>query len=111
MSHNQEILLEFECDDVQDEDLLDQSADSEEEPMEQEVVVLNEVQPVDPGHMLACSDRGIFTEVGLTNSRQVAAANAPTQEDPGVPAPLNAGILSLSKTLPWIPTRRGRTWD
>ena len=68
MSHNQEILREFECDDVQGEDLLDQSANSEEEPMEQEVVVLKEVQPADPGHMLACSDRGILTEVDLTNS-------------------------------------------
>ena len=50
MSHNQDILLEFECDDVQGEDLLDQSADSEEEPMEHEVVVLKEVQPVGSGH-------------------------------------------------------------
>ena len=111
MSHNQEILLEYECDDVQGEDLLDQSANSEEEPMEQEVVMLKEVQPADPGHMLACSDRGIFTEVGLTNSRHVVAVNAPTQEDPGVPAPLSAGLLSLSKTLPWIPTQRGRAGD
>ncbi len=62
MSHNQEILLEFECDDVLGEDLLDQSANSEEEPMEQEVVMLKEVQPADPGHMLACSDRDIFDE-------------------------------------------------
>ena len=65
MSHNQEILLEFECDDVLGEDLLDQSADSGEEPMEQEIVMLIEVQPVDPGHTLACSDRGIFAEVDL----------------------------------------------
>ena len=110
---HQEILIEYECDDVQGEDLLDQSADSEEEPMEQEVFMLKEVQPADPGHMLACSDRGIFTEVDLTNSRHVAAVNAPTQEDPEVPAPLSAGLLSLSKTLPWIPTRRGRAgeWD
>ena len=48
--------------------------------------------------MLACSDRGIFTEVDLTNSRHVAAVNAPTLEDPGVPAPLSAGLLSLTKT-------------
>ena len=65
MSHNQEILLEFECDDILGEDLLDQSADSGEEPMEQEIVVLIEVQPVDSDHTLACSDRGIFTEVDL----------------------------------------------
>ena len=110
MSHNQEILLEFECDDVQGEDLLDQSADSEEEPMEQEVVVLLEVQPADPGHMLACSDKGIFTEVDLINSRHVVAVNAPTQENPEVPAPLSAGHPNLSKTLPWILTRRGKAW-
>ena len=86
MSHNQEILLEFECDDVQGEDLLDQSANSEEEPMEQEVVMLEEVQPADPGHMLACGDNDIFSEHNLTNSQLVAAINVPTQEDPGVPA-------------------------
>ena len=72
--------------------------------MEQEVIVLKEMHPADPGHMLTCSDRGIFTEVGLTNSRHVAAVNAPTQKDPGVSAPLSAGHPSLSKTLPWIPT-------
>ena len=111
MSDNQDILLDYKCDDIQGEDLLDQSADSEEEPMEQEVVVLKEVQPADPGHMLACSDRDIFTEVDRTNSRHVAAINAPTQEDPGVPAPLSAEYLSLSKTLPWILSWRGRTWN
>ena len=50
MSHNQEILLEYECDDVQGEDLLDQSADSEEEPMEQDIIILKEVQPEGSGH-------------------------------------------------------------
>ena len=40
MSDNQDILLDYECDDVQGEDLLDQSADSEEEPIEQEVIGL-----------------------------------------------------------------------
>ena len=63
MSDNQDILLEYE--DVKGEDLLDQSANSKEEPMEQEDVMLIEVQPVDPGHMLACSDRDIFGEVDL----------------------------------------------
>ena len=75
-------IFDYEYDDIQGEDLLDQSADSEEEPMEQEVVMLIEVQPADPGHMLAYSDKGIFTEVDLINSRHVAAINAPTQEDP-----------------------------
>ena len=45
MSNNQEILLEYECDDVQGEDLLDQSANSEEEPMEELVIMFKEVQP------------------------------------------------------------------
>ena len=65
MSHNQEILLECKCDDILGEDLLDHSADSEEEPMEQEIVVLIGVQSVDSDHILVCSDRGIFTEVDL----------------------------------------------
>ena len=102
MSHNQEILLKCKCDNILGEDLLDQSANSGEEPTEQEVVVLIEVQPADPGHMLACSDKGIFTEVDLINSRHIRAVNIPTQEDPGVPAPLSAEYPSLSKTLPWI---------
>ena len=68
--------------------------------MEQEVIVLLEVQPADPGLMLECSDRGVFTDVDLINSRHVMAINVPTQEDPGVPAPLSAGHPSLSKTLP-----------
>ena len=108
---SQDNFLDNECDKVQGEDLLDQSADSKEEPMEQEVVMLIEVQPADPGHMLACSDKGIFTEAGLITSRHVVAVNSPTEEDSGVPAPSSAGHLSLSKTLPWIPTQRGRTWD
>ena len=67
MSVNQYILLEHKCDDIQDEDLLDQSANSEEEPIEQKVVMLKEVQPADLGFTLVCSDKGIFTEVDLTN--------------------------------------------
>ena len=39
--------------------------------------MLKEVQLADPGQILAYSDRDIFTEVGLTNSRHVAAVNAP----------------------------------
>ena len=60
--HNQETLFEFECDDVLGEGLLDQSTDSREEFLEQEVVVLIVVQPADTGHMLTCN-RGIFAEV------------------------------------------------
>ena len=57
MSYNQEILLEFKCDDILGEDLLDQSADSGEEPLEQEIVVLIEVQPVDQvTHWLAATE-------------------------------------------------------
>ena len=81
-------LLDYECDDVKGEDLLDQSADLEEEPMEQEDVMLEEEQPEDPGHMLACSGRDIFCleEDDLTDSQLVVAVKAPTQEDLGVPA-------------------------
>ena len=86
------ILIDYECDNNQGLGLLNQSADLEEEPMEQEDVMLLEVQPADPGHMLACSDKGIFTEVDLINSRHMTAVNGPTQEDPGVPAPLCLGI-------------------
>ena len=82
MSHNQETLLEFECDDVLGEDLLDQSADSGEEPMEEEIVMLIEVQPVDPGHMLACSDRGIFAEVDLIKLQTLDGRQCP---NPGGP--------------------------
>ena len=35
-------LLDYECDDDQGVELLDQSADLEEEPMKQEVMVLEE---------------------------------------------------------------------
>ena len=62
--------------------LLDLSADLEEEPMEQEVVMLEEVQPVDPGHMLAFGGRDLFKE----DFQLMAAVNTPTQEDPAVPA-------------------------
>ena len=77
MSHNQEILLECKYDDILGEDLLDQSVDSEKEPMEQEVVVLNEVEPADPGHMLACSDRGIFAEVDLIKLQTLDGCQCP----------------------------------
>ena len=48
--------------------------------------MLEEEQPVDPGHLLACIGRDIFEEDVLTDSQLVFAVNAPTQEDPGVPA-------------------------
>ena len=88
MSDIQDNLLDYECDDVQGKDLLDQSADLEEEPMDQEFVVLEEVQqPADPGHMLACGDRDIFDEeVTYTVSQLMADLKTPTQMDPGVPA-------------------------
>ena len=68
MSDIQDNLLDYKCDDIQGEDLIDQSADSEEEPLEQEVVMFLEVKPEDSGHMLACSEKGIFTEADLINS-------------------------------------------
>ena len=76
MSDIQDNLLDYECDDVQGEDLLDQSANSKEEPMEQEVVMLKEVQPADPGHMLACSDRA---------SSQKLASLTPDMGRPSMP--------------------------
>ena len=57
--------------------------------MELEIVVLEEVQhqPADPGYKLACGDRDIFgEEVTYIISQFMAYLNAPTQEDPGVPA-------------------------
>ena len=50
MPDNQNNLLDYESNDVQGENLLDHLADSEEEPIEQEVVVLKEVQPAGSGH-------------------------------------------------------------
>ena len=88
MSHNQEILLEFECDDVLGEDLLDKSADPREEPMEQEIVMLIEVQPVDTGHMLACSDRGIFTEVDLIKLQTRDSRQCPNPGGPWSSCPI-----------------------
>ena len=63
-----------------------QTAASEEEPMDQEVTLLEEVQPADPGHKLACSDNDIFAEDDITDSKLKRVINVPTQEDPGVPA-------------------------
>ena len=56
--------------------------------MEQEDVLMEEEQPEDPGHMLACNGRDIFClkEDDLTNSKLVATVKAPTQEDSVVPA-------------------------
>ena len=48
--------------------------------------MLEEEQPVDQGHLLACNGRDIFEEDDLTDSQLVFDVNAPTQEDPGVPA-------------------------
>ena len=61
-------LLDYECDDDQGVELLNQSADLEEEPMEQEVIMLEEEQPEDPGQGLACGGRDVFEEDALTNS-------------------------------------------
>ena len=67
-------------------ELLDQSADLEKELMEQEFIMLEEEQPVDPGHMLACGGRGIFEQDDLSTSELLVVINAQTQEDPVVPA-------------------------
>ena len=92
MSEIQDNLLDYECDKVQGEDLIDHSADLEEEPIEEEVIMLEEVQhqpaePADLGYMLASGDRDIFDEeVTYTVSQLMADLNSPTREDPGVPA-------------------------
>ena len=85
ISDSQDNLLDFEYN-IQGADLLDQSANLEGEPMEQDVVMLGEVKPEDPGHMLACGGRDLFEEDILPVSQLVAAVNAPTQEDLAVPA-------------------------
>ena len=54
--------------------------------MEKEVIMLEEVQPADPGHKLACGENDIFAEDDITDSQLERAINVPTQEDPGVPA-------------------------
>ena len=64
MSDSQDNLLDFEYD-IQGVDLHDKSVDLGEEPMEEELVMLEEVQvlppepaePADPGYMLACGER------------------------------------------------------
>ena len=83
---NEVILLYYECDNNQGLGLLDQSGDLEEEPMEQKDIVLEDEKPVDPGHMLACGGKGIFEQDNLSASQLVVAVNAPTPEDPVVPA-------------------------
>ena len=98
MSDSQDNLLDFEYD-IPVADILDQSADLGGEPMEEEVVMLEEVQvlpepaepaePEDPGYMLACGERDIFDEDAsllYTASQLVRDLSTPTQEDPGVPA-------------------------
>ena len=89
MSDSQDYLLDYEYD-IPGEDLLNRSADREEEPMEEEVVIVEEVQfqppepaePVDPGCMLACGERDIFDEDVpqlYTPSQLVAELDTPTQ--------------------------------
>ena len=55
--------------------------------MEQDdkVVFLEERQPEDPGSLLFCGEKDLFSqEEALSNSQLLAAVNAPTQEDPVV---------------------------
>ena len=91
MSDSQDFLLDFEYN-TQGEALLDQSADCQEEPKEEEVVIVDEVEfqlpepaepaePVDLGYMLACGERDIFDEDAsqlFTPSKLVAALDTPT---------------------------------
>ena len=84
---------------------------------------MEEVQPVDPGHMLACGDRDIFTEGNLTDSQLVVAVNAPTHEDPRVPAqypevevalqpiPIECWASKSEQESAMYPSIEGRTRD
>ena len=69
--------------------LLGQS-DLEDKPMEQDdkVVIVEEYQSEDPGSLLACGEKDLFSqEEDLSNSQLVDYVNAPTQEEnPVVPA-------------------------
>ena len=99
MSKSQDFLLDLKYD-TQGEALLDQSADREEEPMEEEVINVEEVllqppepaepaEPVDSGCMLACGERDIFDEDAsqlYTVSQLVEDLNSQAQEDLKVPA-------------------------
>ena len=75
MSDSQDNLLDYMEDDVQGEDLLDQSADLEGESLEDEVVVLEEDQQADPGLKVACDDNDIFND-GITDSQLLRAMDA-----------------------------------
>ena len=48
--------------------------------------MLEEEQPVDQGHLLACNGRDIFEEYDLSAFQLVVAVNVLTPEDPEVPA-------------------------
>ena len=78
-------ILDYECDD-QGEALLDQSGDLEE-PMELGEAESEENQSEDSGHLLTCGNRDIFEEDDhLDASQLMEDVNAPTPEDPAVPA-------------------------
>ena len=81
MSDSQDNLLDDERDNFQGEDLLDQSADLEGEPLEDDVVMLEEEQQADPGLKLACDDNDIFNEDSITDSQLERAVNTLTQEN------------------------------
>ena len=112
MSYSQDNLLDFEYN-IPGADILDQSANLGGEPMEEEVVVLEEVQVLpepavpaepeeDPGYMLACGDRDIFDEDAsslYTASQLVRDLSSPTQEDPGVPA-CSQVVAEILKNIP-----------
>ena len=63
--HNQELILEYKCDDILGEVFLDQVSQLRGGDHGAVIVVLMEVQPIDLDHTLVCSDRDIFTEVDL----------------------------------------------
>ena len=57
--------------------------------MEQDnnILIVEERQPEDPGSLLACGEKDLFSqEEDLSDSQLAAYVNAPSQEDPVVPA-------------------------
>ena len=80
MSDSQDNLLDYKEREVQGEDLLNQSADSGSDYVEDEVIELEEDQQEDPGLKLGCDEDDIFND-GITDFQLERATNAPTQEE------------------------------
>ena len=78
MSDSQDNLLDYEGDEVQGEDLLDQSVEGG--CLEEDIVMLEDEQQADQGLKLVCDDNDIF-EDGITDTQLEQVIDTPTQED------------------------------